>query len=113
MKLLDHILPARDIELAHTLAGKISLSYPPNVEAKLKVQGGRKRLAGVLGPILEDITKYQTEEKMGWIRKARFGNEFRWKLAEIGYTEAFVEALTEGVVTHLSTCLKNPSGKTE
>lgn len=103
MKLLDRFFPARDGEFARAMASKIALKYPPKVESKLQMQGGKKRLTGILESVMADITEYQRQERMGWLRKARFGNEFRWGLAEIGYSEQFVKALTDGVVAQLAT----------
>lgn len=107
MKLIERILPSADAVLARAMAEKIALQYPPKNEPKLQLQGGRKRLTSILDLVMSEITQYQRQERMGLIRKARFGNEFRWKLAEIGYTDVFVDALTEGVVAHLATCLKD------
>ncbi|MBK7004008.1 MAG: hypothetical protein IPH37_01840 [Burkholderiales bacterium] len=47
---------------------------------------------------MDDLIKFQKEQKLGWIGKARLGNAFRWALTEKGYSEQFVEALTEGVI---------------
>lgn len=108
MKLFERLLPKTDIELAQAIAKKIALQYPPKIEPKLQLQGGRKRLTGIVESVMTEITEYQRKHRMGWIRKARFGNEFRWQLKEIGYSDAFIDALTEGVVTHLATCLRTP-----
>jgi hypothetical protein len=107
MKLLDRIFPVSDVEFARAIAGKIALQYPPKNEPKLQMQGGRKRLTGIVESVMAEISEYQRQHQMGWVRKARFGNEFRWQLKEIGYSEAFIDALTDGVVAHLATCLRN------
>ncbi len=102
MRLLDRFFPRHDIEFANSMARKIATRYPPNAEPKLKAQGGKKRLEGVLDTVLSDIENYQSKENMNWLRKARFGNAFRWQLADMGYSTAFVEALTEGMVSYLA-----------
>lgn len=102
MKLFDRFFPASDVEFARAMAQKISLQYPPKNEPKLQMLGGRKRLTGVLESLMNEIMHYQASEQMGWLRKSRFGNEFRWQLTEIGYSKGFVEALTEGVITKLA-----------
>lgn len=103
MKLLDRFFPARDIEFAQEIVGKIAGHYPSKVEAKLKFVGGKKRLGGVLESVMLDIEKYQRESGMGWVRKARFGNAVKWNLKDLGYSDAFVDALSEGMVTYLAT----------
>ncbi len=103
MKLLDRFFPAKDIQFAQEVVGKIASHYPSKVEAKLKFVGGKKRLGGVLESVMQDIEKYQRDSEMGWMRKARFGNEIKWRLRELGYSDAFVDALVEGMVTYLTT----------
>ncbi len=110
MRLLDRFFPVRDLEFARSMADRIATRYPPNAEPKLKAQGGKKRLEGVLDVVLTDMENYQLKERMNWVRKARFGNAFRWKLAEMGYSAAFVDALTEGVVAYLATYKPNKGG---
>lgn len=102
MRMLDRLFPQSDVEFAGSMVRKIATRYPPNAEPKLKAQGGKKRLEGVLDTVLSDIENYQLKERMNWVRKARFGNAFRWQLADMGYSTAFVEALTEGVISYLA-----------
>jgi len=103
MKFFDRFFPEKDILFAKEVVGKIATHYPSKVEAKLKFVGGKKRLSGVLESVMQEISAYQQANAMGWIRKARFGNEVKWRLKEFGYTDAFVDAVTEGVVTYLAT----------
>lgn len=103
MRLLDRFFPEKDIQFAQEIVGKIATHYPSNVEVKLKFIGGKKRLGGVLDSVMMEIRTYQAENCMGWVRKARFGNEVKWRLKERGYSDGFVDAITEGVVTYLAT----------
>lgn len=103
MKIIDRIFPEQDVAFAKGIVGKIATHYPSTVEAKLKFVGGKKRLGGVLESVMKEIAAYQQANGMGWIRKARFGNEIKWRLKELRYSEAFVDAITEGVVTYLAT----------
>lgn len=103
MKLLEPFFPQSDVDLANELAEKISRHFPPTSEAKLAKLGGRRRLESVLQTVIDDLETKQTTTRLGWVRKARLGNVFRWRLVELGYSEGFVEALTEGLITHLAT----------
>jgi hypothetical protein len=103
VSLLERFFPEADIEFAHKLADKIAKHFPPSGEVKLAKQGGQRRLGGVVETVFGDLEVWQGEAHPGWIRKARFGNAFRWRLVELAYSREFVDALTEGVVTHLST----------
>lgn len=100
--MLERILPQDDLDFAREMAIKIARHYPVSVEAKLKTVGGKKRLGGVIEAVFDDVERYQAQSRMGWIRKARFGNELKWRLKEVGYSDEFVNALSEGVVTHLA-----------
>lgn len=103
MSLLDWLLPQSDVLLANELAEKIARHFPPTSEAKLAKLGGRRRLESVLQTVMDDLDTQQLPTKIGWFRKARLGNIFRWRLVDLGYSNGFVEALTEGLITHLAT----------
>jgi len=103
MKILEFFFTENDIAFAKEIVNKIATHYPSKVEAKLKFIGGKKRLGGVLESVMEEIGAYQIEHRMGWFRKARFGNEIKWRLKELDYSDAFVDAITEGVITYLAT----------
>lgn len=103
MSLLDWFLPKKDAELANELADKIARHFPPTSEAKLAKQGGRRRLESVLQTVMDDLDTEEMPKRLNWFRKARLGNVFRWRLVELGYSEAFVDALTQGLITHLAT----------
>lgn len=103
MWLMERFFPKSDVDLANELAEKISRHFPPTSEAKLAKLGGRRRLEAVLQTVIDDLDSNQVPARLGWFRKARLGNVFRWRLVDIGYSEGFVEALTEGLITHLAT----------
>lgn len=90
-------------EFAVKMAEKIERQFPPKSEPQLAKKGAQRRLEGVLNPILADLVGFQREHQLGWIGKARFGNAFRWALTEKGYSNEFVEALTEGVIRTITT----------
>ncbi len=85
------------------LAGKIERQFPPKSEPQLAKKGAQRRLEGVLNPIMDDLVAFQQKHHLGWIGKARLGNNFRWALTEKGYSKEFVEALTEGVIRTIAT----------
>ena len=103
MIITDYFFPESDLIFAREIALKIATHYPSNNEIKLKTPGGKKRLSGLIEAVMRDVTNYQSNTDMGWIRKARFGNEIKWQLKEKGYSVEFIDALVNGVVTHLAT----------
>jgi hypothetical protein len=102
MIFFDRLFPESDVTFASSLAQKIILQYPPASEPKLARKGGQRRLEGILSSVLLEITTFQTTHRLGWFRKARFANAFRWQLKDAGYSEGFIEALTEGIVKHIT-----------
>lgn len=83
---------------AEQLAEKILRQFPPKSEPQLSKKGAQRRLEGVIQPIMSDLIAFQKEHRLGWVGKARLGNAFRWALIEKGYSQKFVEVLTEGVI---------------
>lgn len=102
MSIFSDIFSREPVVFAETLAEKIQRQFPPSVEPQLVKKGAQRRLEGVLEPIMKDIEAFRSGSKPGWIGKARFGNAFRWKLKDSGYSEQFVEALTEGVIKNIT-----------
>lgn len=102
MGFLDVFFPRADIDFAHALADKITRQFPPSSENKLEKKGGQRRLEAILQTVMDEIGEFQEKNALGWIRKARLGNAFRWRLADSGYSDGFVKALTEGLIHHLA-----------
>jgi len=46
--------------------------------------------------------RVQREHKLGWYKKAKLGNEFKWELKEIGYDEKFIDVATEGLIVYVT-----------
>ncbi len=103
MTILNYFFPESDLLFAREIASKITTHYPAKNEIKLKTPGGKKRLGGVIEAVMSDVNKYQLQKNMGWIRKARFGNEIKWQLKDNGYSIEFIDALVNGIVTYLTT----------
>lgn len=103
MGMFTGVLSPLPKEFAAQMAERIGRQFPPSTESKLAKVGARRRLEGVLNPIKTDLEDFQRTHQLGWIGKARLGNEFRWALTEKGYSKEFIEALTEGIVTIVAT----------
>ncbi len=88
---------------ATVMVEKIVRQFPPKSELQLTKKGVKRRLEGVIDPLMDDLVKFQKEHQLGWIGKARLGNAFRWALTEKGYSDQFVQALTEGVIQTITT----------
>jgi hypothetical protein len=94
-------------ELADTLAKR----YPPSLDANPEKKVSANRLTKVLEDALAKAVEFQREHKLGLFGKAKLGNEFKWQLKELGYTEKFIEVATEGLMVYITRGAP-PSGPT-
>jgi hypothetical protein len=95
-------------ELAKSLAQEVAKRYPPAIANNPAQMVSRQRLSDILEEVFARATEFSQENKLGWYKKARLGNDFRWELDELGYDEAFVDMAAEG----LSLCVtRRPSFK--
>ena len=46
--------------------------------------------------------RFRDEKQLGLYKKAKLGNVFRWRLKDLGYSEAFVEQATTAIVTRVA-----------
>ena len=62
--------------------------------------------------MLEDAVgkavKFNQEQKLGLVGKAKLGNTFRWELKELGYSERFVEVATEALIVYITRVPADP-----
>lgn len=90
-------------EFAKGLAQEIAKRYPPTMDkggGERKIS--QKRLTVILEEAFNKVTAFKDQHRLGVYKKARLGNTFRWELAELGYSEKFVETATEGLVVYVS-----------
>ncbi|MCX7154249.1 MAG: hypothetical protein WCR74_07825 [Betaproteobacteria bacterium] len=94
--------PSTIDEFAKSLAQDIAKRYPPAIANNPQQMVSQKRLTDILEETFAKAAAFQRENKLGWYRKAKLGNEFRWELKELGYDEKFVEVATEGLVVYVT-----------
>jgi len=87
---------------AADLATSLAKRYPPALDVSPEKRVSEHRLTKVLEETLAEAVAFQQQHKLGFFGKAKLGNEFRWKLKELGYTEKFIEVATEGLMVYLS-----------
>ena len=61
------------------------------------------KMTRVLDKAFIQATAYQTEQRMGFLRRSLFANAFQWALKEHGYPKNFVTIATEGLVVAITT----------
>jgi hypothetical protein len=62
----------------------------------------QKRLTAILEEAFGKALAFKNEHKLGVYKRARLSNTFRWELADLGYSEKFIEVATEGLVVYIS-----------
>jgi hypothetical protein len=87
---------------AKTLAQELAKRYPPALDKDSERKISQKRLTTLLEDTFNRAADYRKQHKLGVYKKARLGNTFRWELQEMGYSQKFVEAATEGLIVYIT-----------
>ena len=87
---------------AKDLVGSLAKRYPPALDVSPEKRVSENRLTKVLEETLAQAIEFQTKHKLGLVGKAKLGNEFRWQLKELGYTEKFIDVATEGLMVYIT-----------
>ena len=96
------LIDTREIEeFATVLANDLGRRFPPTSEARTD-PGAKYQLKVILEGLGARAVRYHTERKLNVYKKAKLGNVFKWKLKELGYTDAFVERATKEIVNRLA-----------
>lgn len=59
------------------------------------------KISRLLEQSFEIAKAYQSEHKLGVLKRAVLANSFRWELKSCGYPEDFINVATEGLVVEL------------
>jgi hypothetical protein len=95
-------LDTKDLEeFASGLAADMARRFPPASEKRTD-RGAVHQLKVILEGLGARAIRYREQNNLGLYKKAKLGNVFRWKLAELGYSPAFVERATKELVTRLA-----------
>lgn len=92
---------------AELLAQSLVKQLPPKLLGKkLKVISINK-ISSVLEKIAEEGRNFIKDNKMGWLRRAYFANQFKWCLLAQGYEKEFIEMATEILIVEMHRKSKN------
>jgi len=87
---------------AKDLAANLAKRYPAALDISPDKRVSENRLTKVLEETLSKAVEFQQKHNLGMIGKAKLGNEFKWQLKELGYTERFIELATEGLMVYVT-----------
>lgn len=89
-------------EFAIQLAAEVARRYSPAMEKGEDRKISAKGISNILEEAYQKAVDFKREQRLGFIRTAKLGNTFRWELKELGYSESFVEVVTEGLIVYLT-----------
>jgi hypothetical protein len=100
----------KDLEVfAKNLAQDLAKRYPPTLENAPEKKISLKRVTMVLEDAVGKAVKFNKEQKLGVLGKAKLGNTFRWELKELGYSDGFVEVATEALIVYITRAPGEPA----
>ena len=100
--ILEFFSTRKVAELAKFLAQDVAKRYPPAIANNPAQIVSQPRLSGILEQVFARAATFTRENKLGWYKRARLGNDFRWELTELGYDEKFVATATEGLIFYVT-----------
>ena len=100
--LFSRLFSADTNRFASELVDDLSKRLPPALMNDEKRRPSAKRIGRILEGSLSRAVSYKKDQKLGVLGKARLANEFRWKLKDQGYDDAFVELATEAMTVYIS-----------
>jgi hypothetical protein len=88
-------------EFATALANDLGRRFPPASESR-KDPAAANQLKVILEGLGARAQRFRAQHKLGVYKKAKLGNTFRWKLKDLGYSDAFCENATRQLVLQLA-----------
>lgn len=89
-------------QFARTLADDIAKRYPPALDKDPSKRPSVNRMTKIIEDTCAKAVEFRNTHRLGWLGKARLGNDFRWQLTELGYQKDFIDMATEALVVHVS-----------
>lgn len=84
------------------LVDQLRKRYAPALDTTPGKRPSANRLTRIMEDTCAKAVAFQQEKSLGWLDKARLGNQFRWALSEAGYSKEFVDFATEAVIVSIS-----------
>ncbi|MFO1307120.1 MAG: hypothetical protein U1F64_01580 [Burkholderiales bacterium] len=96
------LVDTKEVEaFATTLAEDLGRRFPPASEKRTDA-GAANQVKVILEGLGNRAARFRDEKGLGLYKKAKLGNVFRWKLKDLGYSDAFVDKATNAIVTRVA-----------
>lgn len=102
MGLIDLFTSKKVKEFARTLADDLAKRYPPSMESGSERRMSAKGVSNIIEGLCVKAVDFSLQNKLGFYKKAKLGNTFRWELKSLGYSDEFIEVATEGLIVYLT-----------
>lgn len=106
--ILEFFSTRKVTDFAKALAQDVAKRYPAAIANNPAQMVSQKRLSGILEEAFTRAAEFNREYKLGWYKKSKLANEFKWELKELGYDEKFIHVATEGLLVYVT---RGPSAK--
>jgi hypothetical protein len=83
------------------LAEDLGRRFPPKSEERTD-KGAGNQLKAISEQIYAQARHYRADLRLGVYGKAKLANVFRWHLKELGYSQAFIQQVTHGLVVSIA-----------
>lgn len=102
MAILEFLYSRKLAQLARSLAQQLARRYPPAIANNPIQTVSQQRLSDILEEVFAQVAGSTRENKLGWAKRIRLGNGFRWELREMGYDEKFIAVAADGLIAHVT-----------
>jgi len=75
--ILDFFSTRKITQLAKSLAQDVDRRYPPAIANNPVQIASQQRLSGILEEVFARAAKFAQENRLGWYKRARLGQDFR------------------------------------
>jgi hypothetical protein len=83
------------------LAVRLAERFPRNLDMAGKARISANRIANILESLYNEAQFFRKDQKLGLIGRTRLTHAFKWRLIELGYSKAFIDMATEGLVVYM------------
>lgn len=93
---------------AKSAAADIAKRFPPQLASQPGAHQSTTRLSRIIEDTCLQAVEFKKKHPMGWFRKSKLCNNFRWELIDLGYSKDFAEFATEALLVYLSRDSQKP-----
>ena len=105
--ILEFFSTRKVAELAQILAQDLAKRCPPAIANNPVRMVPQQRLSDILEDTFAPAAQFSRENKLGWYKRAKLGQHFRWELIELGYDKRFVDTAAAGLIVCVTRNLRS------